>query len=60
MSMKERITRRELLHWGGMSVAAVTIGGSLIALNPREPRAEDLLPGLSWDKAPCRFCGTGC
>ncbi|MDP3542655.1 MAG: molybdopterin-dependent oxidoreductase [Elusimicrobiota bacterium] len=58
--MKQRITRREFLQWGGLSVAAVTVGGGLVALNPFEAAAEELLPGLSWDKAPCRFCGTGC
>ncbi|MDD5302070.1 MAG: molybdopterin-dependent oxidoreductase [Elusimicrobia bacterium] len=58
--MKDRITRREFLQWGGLSVAAVTVGGGLVALNPFEARAEELLPGLTWDKAPCRFCGTGC
>jgi len=58
--MKKSITRREFLQWGGLSVAAVTVGGGLIALNPFEANAEELLPGLKWDKAPCRFCGTGC
>ncbi|TBR20547.1 nitrate reductase catalytic subunit NapA [bacterium] len=43
-----------------MTVAAVTLGESLVALNPFEAAAEDRLGGLAWDKAPCRFCGTGC
>ena len=26
---------------------------------PQRPEKPDL-PGVTWDKAPCRFCGTGC
>lgn len=57
---KTKITRREFIQWGGLTVAAVTAGGALIALNPFDAGAEDKLGGLTWDKAPCRFCGTGC
>jgi nitrate reductase NapA len=57
---KSKITRREFIRWGGLTVAAVTAGGALVALNPFEAGAEDKLGTLTWDKAPCRFCGTGC
>lgn len=52
-----RISRREFLR---NSVVTVTAFGATVYLNPYEVFAGDPLAGLVWDKAPCRFCGTGC
>lgn len=52
-----RISRREFLR---NSVVTVTAFGATVYLNPFEVFAGDPLAGLAWDKAPCRFCGTGC
>jgi nitrate reductase NapA len=38
------------------SVAGVTLPASLLAKS--QDQAAD--PDIRWDKAPCRFCGTGC
>ena len=51
--MTWEITRRDLLK-AGFTTAVVTALGPLPAL------ADDAQKGWRWDKAPCRFCGTGC
>ena len=53
----KKITRREFIR---RSVATVSFLGTVVYLNPYEVFAGDPLEGLTWDKAPCRFCGTGC
>jgi nitrate reductase NapA len=53
----KRITRREFLR---KSAIAIPLAGGTIYLNPFELFAGDPLKDLAWDKAPCRFCGTGC
>ena len=58
--MASQVTRRQFVKWGGMTITAVIVGDTLVALSPFEALAEEQLPGLAWDKAPCRFCGTGC
>ncbi|MBI5594803.1 MAG: molybdopterin-dependent oxidoreductase [Elusimicrobia bacterium] len=58
--MKERISRKEFISAGGLTVATVAFGDALVALNPFVAQAEERVAGLVWDKAPCRFCGTGC
>ena len=58
--MTQRISRKDFISAGGLSVATVMFGESLVALNPFVAQAEDKVAGLVWDKAPCRFCGTGC
>jgi nitrate reductase NapA len=53
----KKITRREFLKSGAITVSVL---GTTVYLNPYEVFAGDPLSGLVWDKAPCRFCGTGC
>jgi nitrate reductase NapA len=53
----EKVTRREFFQ---QSSAAIMVAGSGIYLNPFEVFAGDPKNDLIWDKAPCRFCGTGC
>jgi len=55
--------RRQLMKTAAMAAAGSLVAGgtSLPVLNADQ--AVDDLPdgdGLSWNKAPCRFCGTGC
>jgi nitrate reductase NapA len=52
-----KITRRDFLKSG---IVTVSVLGTTFYLNPYEVFAEDPLKGIVWDKAPCRFCGTGC
>jgi nitrate reductase NapA len=56
MSIKG-ITRRKFIRQGSMAVSVFGLG---IYLNPYEVFAGDPEKDLVWDKAPCRFCGTGC
>lgn len=52
------MNRREFLKLSAKmaALAAVGMGG----LSPVLSEAGDEAAGLSWQKAPCRFCGTGC
>ena len=56
------LDRRELLRSAAMAAAAVAIGstGPAAAQEVGAPAGPPELPGVTWDKAPCRFCGTGC
>src|SRR5690554_3571895 len=49
--------RREFIRRSAQIAAAAALGLSL----PADALGSDHLPdGLHWQKAPCRFCGTGC
>jgi nitrate reductase NapA len=54
--------RREFLRNTAMAAAATVIAQRLGAVeNISAPAAATTTPdGIRWDKAPCRFCGTGC
>ncbi|KPA21942.1 Periplasmic nitrate reductase precursor [Shimia sp. SK013] len=41
------------------SAAAATASAAGIAM-PEQAKAQAGTPDIRWDKAPCRFCGTGC
>jgi len=58
--MDGKLSRGQFIRWGGVTVATAVWGDALVALSPDEARAADMLGGLAWDKAPCRFCGVGC
>ena len=51
------ISRREFVKANAATAAATAAGISLPALNLALAATED---DIRWDKAPCRFCGTGC
>jgi nitrate reductase NapA len=55
--------RRDFIRLSAMAAATAAIGAPLsaeekAALDPAVARRMG--KGVSWDKAPCRFCGTGC
>ena len=61
--MKSSINRRNFLRTSAMAAATAAVNsralgdaGALMAA----PAAAAGKGGISWDKAPCRFCGTGC
>ena len=54
-----KIDRREFIELSAMS-AAVAAAAQLPASAPAHAEARKTPDGVTWDKAPCRFCGTGC
>lgn len=51
--------RRAFLKTQAMTAAAATVGIPVVAQGQTAPAGNT--PGaVRWDKAPCRFCGTGC
>ncbi|MCF7223378.1 periplasmic nitrate reductase subunit alpha [Marilutibacter chinensis] len=53
------ITRREFIRNSAVAAAAAA-AGLPIGGGAQEVLLEGDRTGLKWDKAPCRFCGTGC
>jgi len=51
------ISRRSFIKANAATAAATAAGISLPALKPALAAGKD---DIRWDKAPCRFCGTGC
>jgi nitrate reductase NapA len=51
------ISRRDFIRANAATAAATAVGISIPALRPALADGED---DIRWDKAPCRFCGTGC
>lgn len=53
------INRREFIKANAVAAAAAVAGISVPAFASNLITSSDLTK-LKWDKAPCRFCGTGC
>jgi nitrate reductase NapA len=51
------ISRREFIKANAATAAAAAAGISLPVLKTAHAEGKDT---IRWDKAPCRFCGTGC
>jgi len=56
------LDRREFLQKTAMAAAMAVVSQRLGAADapPASPGAVTTPDGIRWDKAPCRFCGTGC
>jgi nitrate reductase NapA len=52
-----QLERRDFLKMSAMAAAAAMIAPGAAAAEGAAPAGGD---GLTWSKAPCRFCGTGC
>ena len=50
------INRRDFIKTQAIAAAAASAGISL----PQVASAQEAGAAVRWDKAPCRFCGTGC
>jgi len=53
------VNRREFMKANAIAAAAGVAGVSVPAAASNVITGEDLTR-LEWNKAPCRFCGTGC
>ncbi len=51
--------RRSFLKLAAMSAATTAAAGGAFSASAQSPQ-DRLGAGVRWDKAPCRFCGTGC
>ena len=60
--MSDFFTRRSFVRSAALGVASTAALGSVgrpaESAGPGDPRTT--MPDLDWQKAPCRFCGTGC
>lgn len=53
----DALQRRDFIKASAMAAAAAIAGGTSFAL---PILADEPASGVNWQKAPCRFCGTGC
>src|SRR4051794_15292079 len=60
--MPADIHRREFVKASALAAAAaLAVQQSAGTAAAQPPRAElPVIPDATWNKAPCRFCGTGC
>src|SRR5262245_55249426 len=56
---QNRLHRREFLKMEAAAMAAMA-GGLPVQVGAQNLVTDRSLTELKWDKAPCRFCGTGC
>mgnify|MGYP002133410088 CR=1 FL=1 len=54
------INRRDFIKTQAIATAAATAGISVPALAAKEAEPAGNATAVRWDKAACRFCGTGC
>ncbi|MCB9602513.1 MAG: molybdopterin-dependent oxidoreductase [Sandaracinus sp.] len=52
--------RRDFLRQMAMTAASAAVTGSVEAQRSVVPLGSSPRDGVTWNKAPCRFCGTGC
>lgn len=52
--------RRDFLRQMAMTAASAAVVGSVEAQRAVVPLGTSPRDGVTWNKAPCRFCGTGC
>ncbi|MGC3957807.1 MAG: molybdopterin-dependent oxidoreductase [Verrucomicrobiota bacterium] len=54
------IDRRTFVKLSALAAASAAVGGRAGAEPSAQPTATPGLDDVTWNKAPCRFCGTGC
>nr|WP_295130698.1 nitrate reductase catalytic subunit NapA [uncultured Roseateles sp.] len=54
-----QVDRRDILKMQAAAAAAAA-AGIPIAVHGAAPKQSQVSSAVRWDKAPCRFCGTGC
>lgn len=54
------IDRRTFVKFSALAAASAVVGMRAGAATSAKPTAAPGLDDVTWDKAPCRFCGTGC
>ena len=56
----DKLSRRDFIFNASGAISVACISANTIFFNPLETFTGDPEKDLIWDKAPCRFCGTGC
>ena len=54
------LPRREFLRASALAAASAVVAQRVGATDATPSPAPSPADGIAWDKAPCRFCGTGC
>ncbi|MCI0537788.1 MAG: molybdopterin-dependent oxidoreductase [Verrucomicrobiales bacterium] len=54
------IDRRNFVKLSALAAASAVVRTRAGAATPAKSGAQPGADGIAWDKAPCRFCGTGC
>ena len=57
-SINHSTQRRQFIKTAAMAAATSMAGGTSYSLPILNANAAET--GVNWNKAPCRFCGTGC
>ena len=57
--MNTKINRRNFLRSSAMAAATAAVHQRALGASGSSP-IPAVQGGIKWDKAPCRFCGTGC
>ena len=52
-----KLTRRDFIKTNAIAATAAAAGITIPGVSEALAESEDT---IRWDKAPCRFCGTGC
>ena len=52
-----KLSRREFIKNNAVAATAAAAGITIPGINTAMATSKD---DIRWDKAPCRFCGTGC
>ena len=55
-----KLTRREFIKTNAIAATAAAAGITIPGANTAMATAAQSMDEIRWDKAPCRFCGTGC
>ena len=60
MTQPIHFSRREFLKAQAVAAAVAAAGGMSATAAASNVETDRAKTGISWNKAPCRFCGTGC
>ncbi len=52
-----KLSRRDFIKTNAVAATAAAAGIAIPGVKPALAASRD---DIRWDKAPCRFCGTGC
>lgn len=55
-----KFTRRDFIKYNAIAAAATAAGMSMPAMAQEQNNNQNENGDIHWDKAPCRYCGTGC